>query len=202
MPRLQGLRFFLCSLLSLIGLGCALFLAEAAPDVQPAPQPTPGSAQTQTAVVQSSCDPDELVKLVKNWQACQTAECRKKSPVTAVAFLGFLTIAITEENWKEVLGKYATLEQLGEGYRGKVAGGTASFDPLKFEEGTDPRRLPGYEFSLNVSSNGNRLEMYQTQRKPGLPAFFFDGEKIYCNPKGRASSRDTLLGTPTEIVLR
>lgn len=160
--------------LTVCSLVIALSSCGSPPEQEAPPKPKPPAASTQ-----GTCDIEKF-----------SAEEKR-------GFKALFVFAAAEKTCKEATGKYASFEQLAS--KGCKGGGQEVTIEEFTESNPDPRRDPNYEFRLVVTGNGKGLELSQTPRRAGLAGFFSNGEEIYCNATGPASTRNKLLGKTEDI---
>lgn len=109
----------------------------------------------------------------------------KRKPEEDRALGNLITMASVEKDCREILGRYASLDQMR---KGCVAPGFS----ISLARANDPDNDPAYDYRLSVRADGYELSV--APRRPGFTGYFTDGKNLYENPSGAATRQSRNLG--------
>lgn len=109
----------------------------------------------------------------------------KRKPEEDKALGNLIVIASVQKDCQRLIGRYVSLDEMRKGCVGQGMS-------MGLHKDNDPSGDANYDYRLSVSAS--RFELSASPRRSGLTGYFTDGQNLYENPSGPASSQSRLVG--------
>jgi hypothetical protein len=117
--------------------------------------------------------------------AANPAGRAKRKPEEDKALGNLVVIASVQKDCQRMVGRYVSLDEMRKGCVGQGMS-------MGLHKDNDPNGDANYDYRLSVSTS--RFEISVSPRRSGLTGYFTDGQNLFENPSGPASSQSRQMG--------